>query len=216
VQSYRFAIVANDLGVPPLSSMQNVNVSITVIDVNEFSPVFTNAVGYTCTLAENTDIGTSCVTSNEIGQLVAITATDGDLAGNTVTLQLIGSGPISLNTSTATSPTRTLGDLITSAALDFELAESYVFRLRATDSGTPSRATEVTVNVTVTDVNDNSPDLGAARCVHGCDLHSSHIQFCVFSPAVDACGAFDLRSHHLLIVIWGCQVHPIIARERRF
>jgi len=53
--------------------------------------------------------------------------------------------------------------LVTSGALDFESAASYRYTLRATDSGVPNRATETTIDVLVTDVNDNSPTVDQAR-----------------------------------------------------
>lgn len=165
VQSYQLSIFATDHGQPQLRALQTVNVTVTVIDINEHAPEFLGAANYSCTLSENVPVGTQCAVLSDRGQAVQIEALDRDLSGNTVTLQLVGLGPFALNTSGASGPTRTVGDLRTSGTLDFETAETYRFTLRATDSGSPTRTTETTVDVQVTDVNDNAPVLGQALCV---------------------------------------------------
>ena len=49
------------------------------------------------------------------------------------------------------------GALTVKDALDYELFRQYLITVRATDAGSPPHQTDVAVNVTVTDDNDNAP-----------------------------------------------------------
>ena len=53
------------------------------------------------------------------------------------------------------------GAITLNGALNFETASSYTLLVTATDRGSPARSSAVTVSVTVTDVNDNTPLFGA-------------------------------------------------------
>ena len=49
------------------------------------------------------------------------------------------------------------GEVTILAPLDYERAQSYSLTIQATDGGVPPLSNHATVNVSVTDVNDNAP-----------------------------------------------------------
>ena len=120
-----------------------VMVTIGVTDVNE-APVFAEE-SVTLEVAENTAAG------ENIGAAVA--ATDPD-AGDTLTYTLGGADADSFDIDDTT------GQLMTSAALDFETKASYSVEVMA-DDGNGESAT-VMVTITVTDVNE-APEFPAAE-----------------------------------------------------
>lgn len=50
-----------------------------------------------------------------------------------------------------------LGAIFIIESLDYESSHEYYLTVEATDGGTPSLSDVVTVNINVTDINDNSP-----------------------------------------------------------
>lgn len=50
-----------------------------------------------------------------------------------------------------------LGAIFVIESLDYESSHEYYLTVEATDGGTPSLSDVVTVNINVTDINDNSP-----------------------------------------------------------
>ena len=115
---------------------ETVTVAITVTDVNE-APEFPDTETGARSVAENTDAG------EDIGAPVA--ATDPDV-GDTLTYTLGGADMASFDIDAAT------GQLMTSAALDYETTTSYTVMVTATDGDGESET--VTVAITVTDVNE--------------------------------------------------------------
>lgn len=139
VHEYRLTVQARDSASPALST--TATLVLTVLDVNEHSPQF-SAASYACSLAENLAAGATCSAS--------ISATDADGTGNIVTYSLQSSeDAFAIDSST--------GVVSTTAALDRETRASYSLTVVATDSGSPSRSNTISLAVTVTDVNDNSP-----------------------------------------------------------
>ena len=103
------------------------------------APVFTDGTDTTRTIAENSDAGVN------IGTTVAATDADDD----TLTYSLGGThaSPFDIDSSS--------GQLLTSAALDFETQSSYSVTVSASDGNDGSAS--ITVTITVTDALDATP-----------------------------------------------------------
>ena len=117
------------------SDMDTQTVTVTVTDVSPEAPMFASATA-SRSVAENT------VAGEDIG--APVTATDDD-AGDTLTYTLGGTDETSFGIDAAT------GQLMTSAALDFETKASYSVTVTATAAGMTA---EVTVTINVTDVDE--------------------------------------------------------------
>ena len=111
-------------------------VTINVTDVNE-APMFTEGSSATRSIAENTSSG------QNIGAPVSATDPDND------TLEYTLSG----TDASAFSIVRTSGQLKTSAALDYETKPSYSVSVSVSDNN--GGTDEITVTITVDDVNEN-------------------------------------------------------------
>uniref|UniRef100_A0A8C3SRV4 FAT atypical cadherin 4 n=1 Tax=Chelydra serpentina TaxID=8475 RepID=A0A8C3SRV4_CHESE len=124
-------ISARDQGVQPKFSYAQLVVAI--LDVNDQRPLFSQPDGYQVSLAENSPSGT---------ELLVLSVTDGDLGDNgTVLFRL---DPVS-------------GKLSTISQLDREEQDHYSLQVLATDLGSPPLSSVARVNVSLLDVNDNSP-----------------------------------------------------------
>ena len=121
----------------PLASM--VSVIITVAEVNEHSPSFSEDL-YEASLPENEPSGTSIV------QLVASDSDSG--TSGQITFDILEEGPFEISVD---------GLVVTALPLDREQRESYTLTVRARDGGTPSLTGTTTVQITVLDLNDNPP-----------------------------------------------------------
>ena len=139
VQSYTLSVVAKDTGEPQLTSTA-LELSITIINVNDESPVFTQSL-YEFAFIENSPVGTS------IG---AVDAPDRDLGEfGTITYTLDGQdGYFDVDSST--------GDVVSLVEIDREMTafQTRTFRVMASDGGQPA-VTQVIV--TIVDADDNSP-----------------------------------------------------------
>ena len=137
--NYTLLVEAFDSGVPPLSSIAEV--TITVSDVNDNSPMFTQ------------DAYNLMILENQLPQVIeTISAVDIDSEPNAMILYTIkSSSPIPFAVSAVT------GVLSSTAILDREGIDIYSFIITATDSGIPSYDTSTEVTVLVTDINDNAP-----------------------------------------------------------
>ncbi|XP_064527530.1 protocadherin beta-15-like [Pseudopipra pipra] len=138
-----FSLIAVDGGSPPRSGTTQIH--ITVLDVNDNTPVFTQD-RYTVQVLENAPEGSVVLT---------VLATDQDAGTN---------GDISYQFSEAVSRSdsafeidSTSGEIKLKKPLDFEVAEHHELHVRATDGGGLSAVCKVLVKVL--DVNDNAPEL---------------------------------------------------------
>uniref|UniRef100_A0A673K9G9 Protocadherin Fat 3-like n=1 Tax=Sinocyclocheilus rhinocerous TaxID=307959 RepID=A0A673K9G9_9TELE len=139
---YRLTIRSTDT---LTGARSEVDVDIVVVDVNDNAPAFRNA-SYTTTLPENSMIGSS---------VIQLWATDKDSEKNSViSYQILSDG---FNSTDYFHIDSTSGLVLTACFLDYELTPSFSFIVRATDNGSPSQSSEVTVTVLVSDVNDNPP-----------------------------------------------------------
>ncbi|KAJ0061580.1 hypothetical protein NL108_005707, partial [Boleophthalmus pectinirostris] len=135
---YNLTIVAEDHGIPQLSTSQVL--SVQVIDVNDEAPVFQRGEFETVVM-ENKGPGTTVLT---------VTATDRDQGSNGhVTYGGVTEEGFLINPVT--------GAITTTRELDRELHDHYTLTVYARDGGMPSNFAKAVVRVEVQDVNDNAP-----------------------------------------------------------
>ncbi|TSK13169.1 Cadherin EGF LAG seven-pass G-type receptor 1 [Bagarius yarrelli] len=141
---YTFGVEARDNGIPVMSS--SASVSITVLDVNDNAPTFTEKI-YSLKINEDAVVGSSVLT---------VTAVDRDI--NSVVTYQISSGN-TRNRFAITSQSG--GGLITLALpLDYKQERQYVLTITASD-GTLYDTAQVFINVT--DANTHRPVFQSAN-----------------------------------------------------
>uniref|UniRef100_A0A8P4KCB1 Cadherin domain-containing protein n=1 Tax=Dicentrarchus labrax TaxID=13489 RepID=A0A8P4KCB1_DICLA len=143
---YDITVIAKDAGEPALTSEKTI--SMFVSDTNDNSPKFSTSP-YTFYISENNPPGAS---------IFSVRASDCDEADNALI-----SYHILRNTGYENKVTSFLninsenGDILALKSFDFETLKTFQFQVVATDSGTPSLRSNVTVNVFILDQNDNAP-----------------------------------------------------------
>ncbi|XP_030251995.1 protocadherin alpha-8-like [Sparus aurata] len=146
VSHYDISITATDYGEPPLSTFKTL--SIQVSDVNDNTPEFSQSP-LELYLTENNAPGAS---------IFSVSAFDKDLNDNAVVSYRIIRGEsghkdmasfLNINSDN--------GQISALKSFDFEVLKKFQFQVVATDSGTPSLSSNVTVNVFILDQNDNAP-----------------------------------------------------------
>ncbi|XP_035289609.1 protocadherin Fat 3-like [Anguilla anguilla] len=140
--SFRLIVRATDM---LTGARSEVSVDVTVLDVNDNSPVFQRA-SYSASLPETTVIGTP---------VVQVLATDEDSGKNSVIRYVIL--PDHINSTDYFHTDGSSGLILTARMLDYELIRCYSFAVRAIDSGFPVRSSDVTVIISMVDSNDNPP-----------------------------------------------------------
>lgn len=138
---YELTVIASDYGSPPLRSKTTFQVQVT--DVNDNPPVFEQNT-YEESIPEDVHEGTA---------LLQVKATDRDQGENS---EIIYSFVQSEKEHLFSIDTKT-GVIITAASLDYEKQRELMFLVVATDGGSPSLSATATVNIHVTDINDNKP-----------------------------------------------------------
>lgn len=151
-------VQAKDGGTPPLYG--STKVTIIVQDLNDNKPKFSNSI-LQVPLAENTQTGQT---------FYVVKAEDpdsGDFGRVTYTLLSNPGQTFSLDQNT--------GGLSLLKGVKFQTSgRSYTFNVRAQDNGSPPLVTQVTLNVTVVDVNDHAPVfMNATYSVHVSELQSA-------------------------------------------
>ena len=137
-REYTFDVLALDSGLPTLTGVAQV--TVTVEDVNDNEPQFVGAP-FSVSVSENTSISTPVLT---------VIATDADSSTNSeVEYSLLGDVPFSVEP--------TLGVIFVQQDLDYETNRSFNFVVIAQDLGMPSLSTTAEVTVFILNVNDNSP-----------------------------------------------------------
>ena len=135
-----FSIGATDQG----SRTSAATVTITVLDVNDNRPIFSQLV-YVVPVQEDIPIGTVILT---------LAVADADSSANTQISLSITSG----NNNGDFFLDSEQGCLYTRRMLDRETTASYELTVQATDGGTPPLSSSTSVVITITDVNDNVPE----------------------------------------------------------
>ncbi|KAJ8000877.1 hypothetical protein DPEC_G00184960 [Dallia pectoralis] len=138
---YYLTVEATDGGTPPLSDMATVNINLT--DVNDNSPVFSQTT-YTAVVAEDAEPGKTVLT---------VIAEDADGPSyHHVRYSIMGGNQGSPFT---IDPIR--GEVKVARQLDREMTSGYTLTVLASDNGVPARSSSASVNIDVSDVNDNPP-----------------------------------------------------------
>ncbi|XP_016142595.1 protocadherin alpha-8-like [Sinocyclocheilus grahami] len=146
VPHYDITITATDLGQPPLSSITTL--SIQVADVNDNQPEFSSNF-LELYIFENNAPGAS---------IFSVRASDKDVNENALISYQINRGGVTQNDMTSfLNINSETGVIYSLKTFDFEAVKTFQFQVVATDSGTPSLSSNVTVNVFILDQNDNVP-----------------------------------------------------------
>ncbi|XP_048576411.1 uncharacterized protein LOC116615378 isoform X2 [Nematostella vectensis] len=147
MDQYTLGILATDNGEPPQLSRDPAIVVITIEDINDNYPEF-NASVYSVNISEDTSIGT---------QVLSVYASDKDLGSNAhVQYFIIASANDDIKR--VFDVNKTTGAISTTSNLDFESANNrFQFQVEARDNGKPALYSRTTVEIMVTDVNDNRP-----------------------------------------------------------
>jgi len=123
--------------------MTYATVAIFVSDINDNAPVF-HQTTYSANVAEDSLVASSIIT---------VVASDPDDKDNAALVYSILDG----NTAGAFGIDSATGEVGVAGALDRETLAEYRLVVSVTDKGTPPRSANVTVVITITDVNDNAP-----------------------------------------------------------
>ncbi|XP_041488205.1 protocadherin Fat 1 isoform X1 [Microtus oregoni] len=138
---YYLTVEATDGGTPSLSDVATVNINVT--DINDNTPVFSQDT-YTTVVSEDAALEQSVIT---------IMADDADGPSNSRIDYSIIEGnqgsPFTID------PVR--GEVKVTKPLDRETISGYTLTVQAADNGSPPRVNTTTVNIDVSDVNDNAP-----------------------------------------------------------
>ncbi|XP_039518914.1 protocadherin gamma-A11-like [Pimephales promelas] len=146
VADYKITIKASDLGQPPLSSFKTV--SVQVADVNDNKPEF-DKNPLELYLVENNTPGAS---------VFSVSASDKDLNENAaISYHIVRGNGSDSDMSSFLSINHDTGVIHALKSFDFETIKKFQFKVAATDSGSPSLSSNVTVNVFILDQNDNVP-----------------------------------------------------------
>ncbi|XP_040903702.1 protocadherin alpha-13-like isoform X9 [Toxotes jaculatrix] len=143
---YDLTITAKDAGQPPLSSEKTI--SVVVSDVNDNSPEFSLSP-YTFYVTEGNNPGAS---------VFSVKASDADENENAcISYHILRGGSVDNKLTSFLNINAETGDIMALKSFDFETLKTFQFHVVASDSGTPSLSSNVTVNVFILDQNDNAP-----------------------------------------------------------
>ncbi|XP_059202526.1 protocadherin gamma-A11-like [Centropristis striata] len=146
ISHYDITITATDCGQPPMSTFKTL--SIDVSDVNDNSPVFSHNP-FELYLVENNVPG---------NPIFSVTAFDKDLNENAaLTYHIVREEGREVKIAAFLNINSDNGQISALKSFDFETLKTFQFQVVATDSGTPSLSSNVTVNVFILDQNDNAP-----------------------------------------------------------
>ena len=122
---------------------ESTDLFITVLDVNEFTPVFSEP-SYEVSIAENALVNDT---------VIVVSATDSDAVENIVVYSIISGN----SEDTFIIDTKN-GSIFLHKPLDFERKKQYKLSVKATNNGIPVLESLTIVTVTVEDVNDSRPE----------------------------------------------------------
>ncbi|KAM8910626.1 protocadherin alpha-8-like isoform 32-T32 [Spinachia spinachia] len=146
VSHYDILITATDYGEPPLSTYKTLIIQVS--DVNDNFPEFSQSP-LELYLMENNFPG---------GSIFSVLANDRDLNDNAAVSYHIIRGKSGHNDMASfLNVNSDNGHISALKSFDFETLKTFQFQVVATDSGTPSLSSNVTVHVFILDQNDNAP-----------------------------------------------------------
>ncbi|XP_062250381.1 protocadherin alpha-3-like [Platichthys flesus] len=144
--SYDITIIAKDAGEPALTSEKTIRVFVS--DTNDNSPVFSLSP-YRLYISENNTPGAS---------VFSVRASDRDEGENAlISYHILRNAGIENRVTSFLNINSENGDIVALKSFDFETLKTFRFHVVASDSGTPSLSSNVTVNVFILDQNDNAP-----------------------------------------------------------
>uniref|UniRef100_A0A087Y9V7 Protocadherin 2 alpha a 15 n=1 Tax=Poecilia formosa TaxID=48698 RepID=A0A087Y9V7_POEFO len=142
-EKYEIEIQASDKGLAPLTVEKNV--IIKIIDVNDNAPQI-EITSFSSSIPEDSRPGTTVA-------LISVNDLDSGLNGKVI-CSIGEDAPFSLLSSMQDN----MFSLVTKSPLDRENTSHYELTITAKDSGQPSLSSVKTINVEVSDVNDNRPE----------------------------------------------------------
>ncbi|XP_039488125.1 fat-like cadherin-related tumor suppressor homolog isoform X2 [Drosophila santomea] len=141
ISLFNLTVKAEDCGVPKLHSIATV--AVNILDINDNPPEFSMRQ-YSCKILENATHGT---------EVCKVYATSIDIGVNADIHYFIMSG----NEQGKFKMDSTTGDLVLNATLDYEMSKFYFLTIQAIDGGSPPLSNNAYVNISILDINDNSP-----------------------------------------------------------
>uniref|UniRef100_H2ZGL4 Cadherin domain-containing protein n=1 Tax=Ciona savignyi TaxID=51511 RepID=H2ZGL4_CIOSA len=141
--NYRLQVRARDAASRAYSDVQ---VLIQVVDINDNDPIFIQT-SYTKSLPENTRVGTEVV---KVHAVDLDSGSFGAISYSIIQSPTSDGGQFLIDFDT--------GVIWTASNLDAETQQIMEFVVRATDGGSPAKYSDVTVTLSVEDVNDNPPE----------------------------------------------------------
>ena len=170
---YKVIIKATDRGKPSLEATKTLTVNI--LDENDNSPQFTKEL-YTARVSES-------VQTDSL--ILSVKAIDEDFGEN-------GSVSYRIETQSVGDffKISSSGNIFNSKELDAESNKFHILNVSASDGGNPALKSFTVVNVTVMDVNDNSPVF--ERSLYTCNVPESSL----IGSVVCSVTAYDLDSGH--------------------
>ncbi|XP_054454171.1 protocadherin alpha-7-like [Anoplopoma fimbria] len=143
---YDITITATDCGEPPLSTVKYLTVQVS--DVNDNRPLFSQNP-FELYLVENNAPGAS---------IYSVSAADSDLNENAaIAYHIVRGNGLYRDMTSFLNVNSENGHISALKSFDFETLKTFQFQVVASDSGTPSLSSNVTVNVFILDQNDNAP-----------------------------------------------------------
>ncbi|XP_076729868.1 protocadherin alpha-8 isoform X32 [Maylandia zebra] len=140
---YEIEIQASDKGFAPLTTEKSV--IIKIVDVNDNAPEI-EVTSFSNSIPEDSRPGTTVA-------LISVNDLDSGLNGKVI-CSVNEDVPFILSTSLKDK----MFSLVTKSPLDREKQSQYELTITAKDAGQPQLSSEKTISVTVSDVNDNSPE----------------------------------------------------------
>ncbi|XP_047441800.1 protocadherin alpha-8-like [Mugil cephalus] len=142
---FEITIKATDCGDPSLNTIKTLGIQVS--DVNDNSPRFDKSPVHFY-LSENNVAGAS---------IFSLSATDNDVNENAALSFNIVRGGSERDVTSFLNINSDNGQISALKSFDFETLKTFQFQVVATDSGSPSLSSNVTVNVFILDQNDNAP-----------------------------------------------------------
>ncbi|XP_063304033.1 protocadherin gamma-B5-like isoform X34 [Pelobates fuscus] len=145
---YNITILAEDQGSPPMSTQKNVR--LMLLDVNDNSPLFSQA-SYVAYVPENNTPGSS---------IHSVSASDIDDGENAQILySILNTNIDEMPISTYISIKQDTGIIYAQRSFDYEQLREFQFQVMVKDRGSPSLSNNVTVRICIIDKNDNAPNI---------------------------------------------------------
>ena len=145
MSEYYLVVMARDSGPISTQLSSEVNVSVTVTDINDNVPTFLDS-NFVSAVRED---------APPLTPLIVLEAFDEDSGANAeISFAL---DPLGDNKFFILDPQTGLLSLSPNTGLDYEIQQTYEFVAIATDSGSPPLSSNTTVTIVIEDVNDNAP-----------------------------------------------------------